>query len=322
MQRVDTIPIAKYGKEPRILQLACLMTRPIGLLNVNKPAGMTSRQVVDRVLHIVKPAKCGHAGTLDPLATGVLIVCVGRATRLIAYVQQQPKTYRAEFLLGRTSDTDDTDGEVVTQDETPPITRVQIEDALPLFVGEIEQTPPQFSAIKVQGRRAYALARKGKSVDLKPRPVTVHRIDFIAFDSPKLTLEIECGSGTYIRSIGRDLGQQLGCGAVMSALERTRIGAFTSQDALSLEALTDGRSLTTPLHPLIDAVPSLPRHTCTPGEAADVCQGRRLTGISDIDRLPTDAEEAALVDETGHLLAIAEIDRRHASLRPRIVLPG
>jgi tRNA pseudouridine55 synthase len=207
----------------------------IGLLNINKPTGKTSRDVVNHVQRLVRPAKVGHAGTLDPLATGVLVVCVGPATRLIQYVQQMPKRYRATFLLGCRSDSDDTELEVTPVD-APAATRSAIETALPNFVGTIQQRPPAFSAIKVKGKRAYDLARNGEQIQLEARPITIHGIDIVSYDYPELVLDIRCGSGTYIRSIGRDLAEQLGTAAVMSALERTEIGRFRATDAATLDS--------------------------------------------------------------------------------------
>jgi tRNA pseudouridine55 synthase len=208
-----------------------------GLLNINKPPGRTSRWVVDRVQRLVRPAKAGHAGTLDPLATGVLVVCVGQATRLIDYVQQMPKRYRAEFLLGRSSSTEDVEG-LVTELINPPVpSRSEVESAAAKFVGEIQQRPPAFSALKVAGQRAYKLARQGHAVELQPRPVTVHWLEVIDFDYPRLTLELQCSSGTYVRSLGRDLAESLGTSAVMSQLERTAIGKFRVEDAVDVATL-------------------------------------------------------------------------------------
>ena len=205
-----------------------------GFFNVNKPTGQTSRWVVDQIQRIVRPAKVGHAGTLDPLATGVLVVAVGSATRLIDYVQQMPKRYRADFLLGCTSPTEDVDGEVVPLENPMVPTRVEIEAAIPAFLGEILQSPPAFSALKVGGRRAYSLARAGQAVELKPRPVSIHRLNVLSYEYPRLQLEIECSSGTYVRSLGRDLAEQLGTGAVMSALVRTAIGSFRVEDSIDV----------------------------------------------------------------------------------------
>ncbi|MEX2112484.1 MAG: tRNA pseudouridine(55) synthase TruB [Pirellulales bacterium] len=209
-----------------------------GLLNVNKPSGVTSRRVVDQIKRLVKPAKVGHAGTLDPLASGVLVIGIGQATRLVEYVQAMPKTYRATFLLGRTSTTEDVEGAVTLLENPPVPTREELAGAAARLTGEIQQRPPAYSALKVDGRRAYARARAGETVELAERPVQIHRIVIVGYDYPELQLEIDCGSGTYVRSLGRDLAERVGAGAVMSALVRTAIGRFRLEDAIVVEQLT------------------------------------------------------------------------------------
>lgn len=265
--------------------------RLFGILNLDKPEGMNSRKVVDRVDTLVKPEKAGHAGTLDPLATGVLVVCIGRATRLISYVQQQPKEYRATFLLGQRSNTDDITGEVIETPDLTPITREHIEALLPQFVGKIEQVPPQFSAVHVNGKRAYKLARAGKEVTLEPRTVEVYRISVLDYQFPQLKLEIECGSGTYIRSIGRDLGEQLGCGAVMSSLVRTRIGPFRLAEATSLDDL-NAESLPKQLLPATTALTQLPQYICQTQDLDEIQVGRPISYKGDT---PLDDEQMVVV---------------------------
>ena len=214
------------------------MPLPSGLLNVSKPGGMTSRAVVDRVQRLVRPAKAGHAGTLDPLASGVLVVGVGAGTRLIEYVQRMPKRYRGTFLLGRRSPTEDIEGEIEILPDPPIPSRVEIEQAARRLTGEIMQRPPDFSALKIAGQRAYDLARAGKTVVLEPRPVTIYELRVIAYDYPEFSLDICCSGGTYVRSLGRDLAEALGSAAVMSALVREAIGDFTIAEALPLAELS------------------------------------------------------------------------------------
>jgi tRNA pseudouridine55 synthase len=248
---------------------------PCGLLNLNKPAGMTSRRVVDRVQKLGRRLKAGHAGTLDPLASGVLVVCVGAATRLIPYVQAMPKRYSATFLLGRQSPTEDVDGPV-TELADPPIPSLDaITKAARGLTGEILQRPPAFSALKVEGRRAYDLARAGRPVDLKPRRVTVYRLEVEAYQYPELRLAVECGSGTYVRSLGRDLAASLGTAAVMSQLVRLAIGRFTIEDAAVLESLRPDNWLDHLLPPL-RAVEMLPRVALTDPEIARVRAGQAI----------------------------------------------
>jgi tRNA pseudouridine55 synthase len=272
---------------------------PSGLINLYKPAGMTSRQAVDRVERLVRPARAGHAGTLDPLATGVLIVCVGSATRLIEYVQQMPKTYRGMFLLGRSSLTEDVEGEVTELSDPPVPSREQIAAACRAFCGEIAQRPPAFSALKVAGRRAYELARKGKPVELAPRTVSVYGIEVVAYEYPRLTLEVQCGAGTYIRSLGRDLAESLGTAAVMAALERTAIGIFPIAEAVAPEQLTCDK-WTQHLLPTLRAVEQLPRIDLSAAEVARIRNGLRIA------RPDVSAEhtELAACDPAGELVGI------------------
>jgi len=271
---------------------------PYGLLNVNKPAGMTSRRVVDCVLKLARKLKAGHAGTLDPLASGVLVVCVGAATRLIPYVQAMPKRYRATFLLGRQSPTEDVDGPVTALVDPPIPSLDAISKAASGLTGEILQRPPQFSALKVEGRRAYDLARTGKPVDLKPRPVTVYRVDIEAYEYPELRLAVECGSGTYVRSLGRDLAASLGTAAVMSQLVRLAIGSFTIEEAVPLESLRPDNWLDRLLPPL-RAVEMLPHVILADSEIARVQAGQSIA-----KETPPDQEEMAALSRDGRLVAI------------------
>lgn len=246
-----------------------------GLLNVDKPAGLTSRDVVNRIQRRVRPVKIGHAGTLDPLATGVLVVCLGPATRLIDYVQQLRKCYRGTFLLGRESDTEDIEGQVVELPSPPQPTRADLERALAPFTGEIQQRPPAFSALKLGGQRAYDLARKGRHVELAPRPVMVYRLELRAYEYPEFQLDIECGSGTYVRSLGRDIAQSLGTAAVMSALQRTAIGSFRLAEAVSLERL-ETESLEPLLISPLMAVADLPQETLDDADLHRIANGQFL----------------------------------------------
>ncbi|QDU91051.1 tRNA pseudouridine synthase B [Pirellulimonas nuda] len=219
---------------------AAYQANPVfGLLNLNKPAGWTSRDVVNRVERLVGPARAGHAGTLDPLATGVLVVCVGTATRLIQHVQRLPKRYVATFLLGRRSPSDDVELEPEIIADAPRPSIEEIEQAIPGFIGDLNQTPPIYSAIKVAGQTSYNLARQGESFSLPPRPVTVYQLSVIRYDYPELVLDIHCGSGFYVRALGRDLAASLGTGAVMSGLVRTAIGQLRVEQAVAAEALLE-----------------------------------------------------------------------------------
>jgi tRNA pseudouridine55 synthase len=248
---------------------------PFGLLNIDKPRGETSRWVVDQVQRLVRPAKAGHAGTLDPLATGVLVVCVGNATRLVEYVQMMRKRYRAEFTLGRTSTTEDAEGEI-TEIENPPIPSLaEIEHAAAKLTGESMQRPPAFSALKVAGKRAYDLARRGQTVELEARPITVFGIEILGSDYPRLKVNIECSGGTYVRSLGRDLAESLGTGALMSGLRRTAIGGFTIENSIELGQLTSA---------------NLEQHLISPARA-----------LSELQSIVLDAEQLERISVGKHL---------------------
>ncbi len=304
-----------------------------GVLNLNKPAGVTSRDVVNVVQRLVRPAKTGHAGTLDPMATGVLLVCVGPATRLISLLQQQTKTYVADFRLGQRSDTDDSTGTVEDSrlpDSLPSADQVRA--ALSSFVGTIEQTPPAYSAVHVAGRRAYELARAGQDVELAARKVRVDAIEVLNYDWPSLSVQITCGSGTYIRSIARDLGELLNCGGLMSALQRTAIGSFPVSDAVRPDLLTVD-NLATHLTPAVRIVDGISKYVCTVDECERIARGHMLeVSKSQLTKVPTSpaqiiagGDEAplpqvALLSPCGeHLLAVGEIRRQGRKIQPRTV---
>ncbi len=242
---------------------ACL---PSGIVVLMKPKGESSRTTLNRLqralrsrhklllerlrndtdlldeLNRRKPPRVGHAGTLDPLAEGVLVACVGEATKLIEVIQMLPKRYAGTFRLGETSDTEDTEGTVVALPNPPRPTRDALREAASRMTGRIRQRPPAYSALKIAGKRAYQLARQGEHVTLATREIEIYRIELTEYDYPEFRLDIECGSGTYVRSIGRDLGEAVGSGAVMTALTRERIGPFTLTDALPPDMFDDPES--------------------------------------------------------------------------------
>jgi tRNA pseudouridine55 synthase len=287
-----------------------------GLLVLDKPGGITSRAAVDHALRwFPRGTRMGHTGTLDPLATGVLVLCLGSATRLTEYVQRMSKTYRAGVRLGARSDTDDADGTVTPVAGAVPPAPEALARAAAGFVGTLEQVPPAYSAAKVTGRRAYDLARGGEEVELRPRPVQIYRIDVLAYAWPLVELEVHCGKGTYIRSLARDLGERLGCGGYVETLRRTRVGPFTAETGLSLEtepAAARGRLL-----PAEMAVAELPRVDLPAAQVRRLCQGQAVP-------LPPGAppgdEVAVFAADTGRLAAVAAVDGRHRLLRPQKVL--
>lgn len=244
---------------------------------------MTSHTVVARVRRVAGIKKVGHAGTLDPLATGVLVVGVGRATRLIEYVMGRPKIYETTVRLGQTTDTYDADGDVV-QERPVHVTDAQLETALTQFRGEIKQVPPMYSAIKRQGQPLYKLARQGIEVERAARHITIYGLRVLARDGNDVTLEIACSTGTYIRSLAHDLGQLLGCGGHVIMLRRTRIGSwepdvdtqgFSAETAVPLDQLTP-ENIASYLQPVETAISHLPRVTLTDEMAKLLRFGKRI----------------------------------------------
>ncbi|MFQ6751975.1 MAG: tRNA pseudouridine(55) synthase TruB, partial [Clostridia bacterium] len=207
-----------------------------GIIAIDKPKDWTSFDVVNKIKHMVKPFKVGHLGTLDPMATGVLLITVGKATRLFDLMQEKRKTYIATFEFGQTTDTLDSTGEIVATSEIIP-SREDIESVLPKFIGSIDQIPPKYSAKSINGKRAYDLARQNIDFELKPKRVEIYNIAIKGYVNRQLTLEIECGSGTYIRSIGRDIASELKTVAVMTSLVRTSIDQINLDECLKIDEL-------------------------------------------------------------------------------------
>jgi tRNA pseudouridine55 synthase len=291
-----------------------------GLLVLNKPRGITSRDAVNRAqAWFPRGTRMGHTGTLDPLATGVLVLCVGAATRLTELVQQMDKTYRTRLLLGARSDTDDADGQITALAGVSPPGPGEVEEALRAFMGEVEQVPPAYSAAKVTGRRAYDLARRGEDVSLGPRRVRIYAIDLLAYAWPRLELEVRCGKGTYIRSLARDLGERLGCGALVQMLRRTRVGPFEAASGLDLDA--DAATARARLLPVAAAVTGMPRVSVTAAQASRLRQGQGVP----LHQLPPsaglvtgDAEMAVFTGDT--LVGLGRVDAGKGLLLPAKML--
>jgi tRNA pseudouridine55 synthase len=244
----------------------------VGILNIDKPRGWTSHDVVARVRRLAGQKRVGHAGTLDPAATGVLPVVLGRATRLVELIQAGHKTYRARVQLGAATATDDAEGELLARAAVPPLEHAQVEAALAQFRGEILQTPPRFAAIKVDGQRAYAVARRGGEPKLEPRQVTIYALHLLDLGPSSLHLEVTCSGGTYIRALARDLGAALGTLGHLTELVRTRVGPFCLEDAISLDHLAE-RGVESALLPADRALPDAPRFEATPDLAARLTNG-------------------------------------------------
>jgi tRNA pseudouridine55 synthase len=280
-----------------------------GILILDKPVGMTSRRAVDCVKKPMRPVKVGHAGTLDPLASGVLVICIGAATRMIDYVHRLPKRYRATFRLGVTSPSLDLESEVVELLDAPRPSRDEVIATLPQFTGRIDQRPPAFSALWVDGRRAYDLARKGQEVELAARPVTIHALELVRYEYPDAVFDITCGTGTYIRSLGRDIAEALGSSAVMTDLARTAIGPFERVDAMPPDQVTR-ESIRASWRSAAEAVPEMPRHLVNELQRDLISHGRLVA----VDA-SAEITEIAAVDEQQQLIAI--LNRTEVGWRPR-----
>jgi tRNA pseudouridine55 synthase len=280
---------------------------PSGLVLVDKPAGMTSHDVVARIRRLAGTRKVGHAGTLDPMATGVLVVGIEKATRLLGHLTLADKEYRATIRLGQATSTDDAEGEITSAAGAARVTQDGIATAVADLTGPIEQVPPGISAIKVGGQRAYKLTRDGQAPELAARPVTVHEFDITALVRPSdadgdiLDLEatVTCSSGTYVRALARDLGQALGTGGHLTKLRRTRSGSYRIEDARTLDELA-GEFTVTPLAEA--AAAAFPRLDLTEPEAGRVAHGGRLPAAT----LPTADGPAAVFGPDGSLIALMQ----------------
>ena len=286
-----------------------------GFLNVNKPAGPTSHDVVARVRRLLpRKTKVGHAGTLDPFAEGVLVVCIGPATRLADYARTAPKRYRAAVTLGAASTTEDPTGQITATPDAAPPDAPTVAAALAEFVGDLQQVPPAHSAVHVAGRRAYKLAREGRDLDLPPRPVTITALDLLAYDWPLLEIDVGCETGAYIRSLARDIGSALGVGGYCSQLTRTAVGPFALADAVALDDLTPTTLPARLLGPLT-ALSHLPRITVAPAAARRLAMGQSVLLPADAPT-PPPATEIAILDAAGQLLALANPNPDGRSLQP------
>lgn len=291
---------------------------PAGVLNIDKSAGWTSHDVVAKVRRLTGVRQVGHAGTLDPLATGVLVVCLGQATRLVEYVTGLRKVYLADITLGVATDTYDAMGQPTATLPVPALTVAELDRQMKQFRGAIWQTPPIYSALKQDGEALYKRARRGEAVAVKPRQVTVYEFALLSFDGSLLRAQITCSAGTYVRSIAHDLGQALGCGAHLSALRRLAVGGFAVHDAVTVDQLSAAVAanrwhdyLLPPEH----AVSHLPQVVLSDTEAQRLLHGQAVVGVG-----PAKDGPARAYDNAGRLLAIVQFDRAAGVWRPQKVL--
>jgi tRNA pseudouridine55 synthase len=284
-----------------------------GILLIDKPEGVASFEVVRRARKALGIRKIGHLGTLDPMATGLLPLCLLEATKLVPYLMPESKVYRARVRLGVATDTQDATGNVVATSEALPPPE-QICQAAAALVGEVTQVPPMHSALHIQGERAYRLARRGEAVDLPPRTVTIYELAVDEVAIPEFTMTVRCSQGTYVRTLAKDLGESLGCGAHLAALRRLAVGALRVEEALSLDALTElsREELKSRIIPLVHCLPGLRPVEVGPAEARRLRQGQLL--VRPADDLRDGEQVRVLADAT--LVAVAQV----RSLAPQMVL--
>jgi len=290
-----------------------------GILLIDKEHGWTSHDVVAKARRITGQRKIGHTGTLDPMATGLLVLCLGDATRLVEYMAGHDKRYTGEVVLGERTDTDDAEGEVVERRPVPEIGENELARFAAQFTGEQLQRPPAFSAIKVAGQRAYAAARAGKAVELAERPIVVHSLRLTRLSPDRLAIEVECGAGTYIRSLARDIGGAIGCGGHLSALRRTAAGGFDVADACSLgdlELIARAGLLEELLRQPDEGVPELDAAIVAEQRGHRFGQGNALDAESERDFR---AAAIRVYDDTGSFLGIGQISQE-GRIRPVKVL--
>jgi tRNA pseudouridine55 synthase len=287
-----------------------------GVLVVDKPVGLTSHDVVQVVRKGTNIRRAGHTGTLDPRASGVLVILIGPAVRLSEYVSASDKRYQAILRLGATTDTYDAEGKVTSSRPADNITEEQFEEALQKFVGKIEQVPPPYSAVKVKGRKAYEMARQGEEVDLAPRTITVYNLELLEWAPPEAVIDVYCSSGTYVRSLAYDLGEALGCGAHLVGLRRTKSGRFTLRDAVPLRKLKDAfedGNWYQYLIPAAEALSDWPAVELSEEEIDSIRHGHRVPAP------PDSQSQARGISSMGELIALLVFDAETNEWQPKKV---
>lgn len=293
-----------------------------GVLVVDKPVGLTSHDVVQIIRKGTNIRRAGHTGTLDPRASGVLVVLVGPAVRLSEYVSASDKRYQAVVRLGATTDTYDADGRILSTSPVDQLTEERFEEELQAFVGEIEQVPPPYSAVKIKGRKAYEMAREGEEVDLQPRRINVYSLELLEWAPPEAVIDVYCSSGTYVRSLAHDLGEKLGVGAHLIGLRRTKSGRFTLRDAVPLrrlrEAFEDGNWYQF-LIPAAEALSDWPAIELTHDQVDAIRHGHRIPYSEDQGASVTSAEMVRGVSEQGELVALLGFVSESSEWQPKKV---
>jgi len=291
-----------------------------GVLLVDKPSGMTSHDVVNRIRKAAGLRKVGHTGTLDPAATGLLLICLGAATRLSEYLTGMDKEYMGTLKLGLTTDSYDSDGTILEESDVPELSEKELSGLLAPYTGTIEQIPPMVSAVKVGGKRLYTLARKGEVVERPTREVTVSRFEILEWDSPLATFVVQCTTGTYVRSLCHDIGQDIGCGAILASLRRTVVGSHHVDDAIPLDDLKNPGNVEERLLSM-GSVLSMPSVTVTPQGHRMVLSGNQINPNQLTEDAPEEQGLVQIKSRSGELLALADLEHRSTGtwIQPRKV---
>jgi tRNA pseudouridine55 synthase len=279
-----------------------------GLLVLDKQQNISSAFAIRRFAKEFKLKKAGHAGTLDPMATGVLIAGIGNGTRILRFLESMDKVYLAELQLGKTTDTEDAEGDLLDERPVPELTTQKIIALIEKFVGKQNQTPPAFSAIKINGKRAYSLARKGEVVELSKREITIYRIDFLSYDeeTKKITFRVKCSKGTYIRSLARDIGNEIGCGAHLTSLRRESIGRFGLSRSLPYPGELTVEMVANALIPISEALTFLPTYEVNESDAIALYGGKQVL----LNGTFENAEDVYVKLNSGQAVCIAAVQKK------------
>lgn len=281
----------------------------LGVLLIDKPKGITSHDVVHQVRRRLGTKRVGHSGTLDPLATGLLVLAVGPATRFLQYLPLEPKVYRGVIQFGVETNTHDCEGEIVREAAVPTDLQPQLAEVLPRFTGLISQIPPMYSAVKHQGKALYHYARKGETIEREPRNVHIDRIEVLSIEGPRAEVRITCSGGTYIRTLASDIGREIGCGAHLADLVREQVGKFRIEDAIGLEDVAPES-----LIDLVEALPPMRLMTVNATQEAAIREGQAIGNA-----LRSPSGTVGLVSERGDVIGIAKVGE--TSIQPECVLP-
>lgn len=282
----------------------------LGVILIDKPLGITSHDVIARLRRRFQTRRIGHAGTLDPLATGLLVVAIGPATRFLQYLPLEPKEYLGTIRFGIETTTQDAEGDIVAERPVPSDLLSKAHELLPEFTGSLQQIPPIYSAVKKEGKPLYAYARRGETVEREPRTVFIREAQLIEQVGTELEVRIVCSGGTYMRTWAHDLGQRLGCGAHLSALRRTRVGKFELEEAVMLEEVTEAD-----IRPLSEALPPVPLVILNSHQVEAIRQGQAIGWLH-----PPAGQVCGLIDPDGDVIGVARVDGQQ--LHPECVIPA